>query len=158
MFFGLGTPSGLQKRRRAQACRTHSKTLSRSREHWASKHCQQPLQKITISTLNQVPFRPGMNGARLRRGRLLWANGPQESAQGAARNEQALGFGDNAPPRPRPRSAGAQEKWRTVCTVHGRFSRVTRPPAPIQGAPCAQDGRCAQVPRAALAKARPALG
>jgi hypothetical protein len=36
MVFGLILPSGLRKRRRAQACRTHSKTLSRSLERQAN--------------------------------------------------------------------------------------------------------------------------
>ena len=58
--------------------------------------------------------RPGVNGDWSSAWLLMgWANGPQESALGAARNEQALGFGDNAPCRSRPRSEGAQERRRT---------------------------------------------
>ena len=76
-----------------------------------------------------------MNGDGLSAWVLIgWANGPQESAQGAARNEQALGFGDNAPCRSRPRSEGAQERRRTG--LHFAWSPCPQPrsPAPIQGA------------------------
>ena len=63
-----------------------------------------------------------------------WANGPQESAQGAARNEQALGLGDNAPSCSRPRSEGAQERRRTG--LHR-----ARPPCPQAMLSRAHSGR-----------------
>jgi hypothetical protein len=64
----------------------------------------------------------------------LWAKGPQESAQGAARNEQALGFVTT-----RRHSQGRALKERRkggerVCTVHRCIARRPRSPAPIQGA------------------------
>jgi len=52
-------------------------------------------------------------GTLLAQRAVSWANGPQESAQGAARDEQALGFCHDAPVLQRPRSEGAQERWRT---------------------------------------------
>jgi hypothetical protein len=60
---------------------------------------------------------------------LLWANGPQESAQGAS-----PGFCDHAPYRSRPRSEGAQETRRTGLNC-------AWPPCPLATLSCAHSGR-----------------
>ena len=74
---------------------------------------------------------------------VLWAKGPQESAQGAARNEQALGLGDHAPPLPRPRSEGAQERWRTgLCHAWSLFARHTVSRAPLVRDDLGNEGDC----------------
>ena len=60
------------------------------------------------------------------------ANGPQESAQGAVRNEQALGIVTTQPALPRPRSEGAQEMWRMgLCRAWSPFARHALSRAPL---------------------------
>jgi hypothetical protein len=63
-----------------------------------------------------------------------WAKGPQESAQGAARNEQALGF---VATHRFSQGRALKERRRSgelIYAVHGRLSNGTRFPAPIEGA------------------------